>query len=563
MAAPLHARCTPAQPSLLLLLLLLLLADSVTAEGDPRLVSTRQGAARGVHKESSSGRRFLAFYNLPYAKPPVGPLRFRNPQPPDSWISIRDATVPGPQCTQNALFDPSIPPAGSEDCLYLNVFTPEVNPSRRLPVMFWIHGGGWISGGANWVEPNFILDHDVVMVAINYRLGPLGLLSTEDEASAGNYALKDQVAALRWVKDNIAAFGGDPGNVTIFGQSAGGASVHYHMLSPLSRGLFQRAISQSGVAVAPWAVPTPGAAEKARKVAALLGCPTAPSQALVDCLRGVDAHKLIETEKHFLEWRFSPLMPFRPVVEGEGKDAFLVKHPVHLDLLTPVPWLIGFTKDEGCVLIAAFVSNETLFQELKNKSDRLFPITLLYHTSLNADLITKKIRDFYFPSKEFTLSTLSDLYSDGLVNWNTDEMVRKHKDTVPMYYYLLSYKGKYSMSKKLGGEDEDLGVCHTDDLFYLFSNNSYSPVSGERPDKDMQIARTMTKLWVNFATTRNPTPNNEPLPWPRVTSDSELEYLEIGSKLEVKKGLFHERVNFWKSLPLREEVLSRVTKEDL
>nr|AHJ81340.1 carboxylesterase [Locusta migratoria] len=553
----------PAAAVAAVFLLLLMTATGVDAEADRRMVRTRQGAVRGTAKQSYHGRHFLAFYNIPFAQPPVGPLRFRSPQPPDAWPHIRDATTLGPVCTQYATFVPGRSLMGAEDCLYLNVFTPELRPEEPFPVMFWIHGGGWIDGGSNSYEPDFLLNHDIVLVTINYRLGPLGFLSTEDAAAPGNFGLKDQTAALRWVRENIAAFGGDPASVTIFGESAGGASVHYHMLSPLSRGLFHRAISQSGVSLNAWAVPRPGGLQKAQKVAALVGCPTEPSAALVDCLRSVDDYKIVNTTTQFTEWFFSPLLPFRPAVEGEGEESFLPRHTLELKPHTAVPWLTGVTSDEGLIFAAACVDNKQLLEDLKHDGERLFPLSLSYDGIPNADFVTKKIKDFYFPDGDISVKKLSDLYSDAFFTWSADEAIRKYKDTAPVYYYLLSYKGKYRMSKAFGGGDLDLGVCHADDIFYLFSNNSYLPTSGNMPKNDYEVVKTMTKLWTDFAKTGNPTPDNKPVHWPRVISDEELEYVDIGQQLQVKRGVFQDRVNFWTTLPLRETKRSRPAKEDL
>ncbi|XP_049860475.1 venom carboxylesterase-6-like isoform X1 [Schistocerca gregaria] len=551
----------PCAALLLLVLVVEVSLNGVAAAGE--VVRTRQGALRGASRVSSDGRPFHAFYRIPYAKPPVGPLRFRSPQPPDAWTHILDATTPGPVCTQHAVLMPGSSVSGAEDCLYLNVFTPQLKRAEALPVMFWIHGGGWIDGSGIGYEPDFLMNHDIVLVTINYRLGPLGFLSTEDAASPGNFGLKDQVAALRWVRENIEAFGGDPGSVTIFGESAGGASVHYHMLSPLSRGLFHRAISQSGVSLASWGIPRPGGLQKAQKVAALVGCPTEPSAALVDCLRSVDDYKIVNTTYHFTEWFFSPLIPFRPAIEGEGDGSFLPKHPRELEPHTAIPWMTGANQDEGYLFAAACIPNKQLLEDLTQDGERLFPLSLSYDGEPEADFVTKKIKDFYFSNGEVSVSKLSELYTDGLFIWNGEEAIRKYKDTAPVYYYLLSYKGKYRMTKYLGGGDLDLGVAHGDDLFYLFSNNPYYPTSGDMPKEDYEMVKTITKLWTDFAKTGNPTPDNDPVHWPRVTSDGDLEYLDIGKQLEVKKGLFQERMDFWRSLPLWQTKRSSATKEEL
>ncbi|XP_049860485.1 juvenile hormone esterase-like isoform X4 [Schistocerca gregaria] len=543
------------------LLLLLAAATGADAESCKRVVRTRQGAVRGTAKHSYQGRPFLAFYNIPFARPPVGPLRFRSPQPPAPWIHVRDATSPGPACTQNSLLEPLRPPIGTEDCLYLNVFTPELKPAKLLPVMVWIHGGGFVEGAATWYEPDFLLDHEIVLVTTNYRVGPLGFLNTGDENAPGNYGLKDQVAALKWVKDNVEAFGGDPNSVTIFGESAGGASVHYLMLSPLARGLFHRAISQSGVSTTPWAAPQPGALDKARKVAAMVGCPTEPNAALVDCLRTVDDYTLTGTEMTFLEWFICPLIPFRAAVEGDGEDSFLPKHPGDMEPHTAVPWLTGVTIEEGYFHSAPIIANKTLLRELKENSKRLLPISVPYHLLPQADLINEKTHDFYF-SRGFSNDKITEFYSDSAFIWPAVDAVGRYKDRAPVYFYLFSYKGKYKLTD-LAGSEEISGVAHGDDLLYLFSNNSYYMIPGERPAKDMEVVKAMTKLWTNFAKTGNPTPNDELIHWPRVTSDTEPEYLEIGEKLEAKKGLVQERMELWRSLPLTRVHQKNVEKQEL
>jgi para-nitrobenzyl esterase len=222
------------------------------------LVETRRGTARGVAEDG-----LAVFRGLPFARPPVGPLRFRPPEPPEPWAGIRDATRFGPSAAQNgALIGPlmslGIDRTG-EDCLYLNVWTPRADRGRR-PVLVWIHGGAFILGsGSQTLYDGATLARrgDVVVVTINYRLGALGFLRTQDRfgqrlPATGNEGLLDQIAALEWVRDEIEAFGGDPASVTIFGESAGAMSCAILLGLPRARGLFQRAILQSGAANFLW-----------------------------------------------------------------------------------------------------------------------------------------------------------------------------------------------------------------------------------------------------------------------------------------------------------------------
>ncbi|CAO2610555.1 Carboxylesterase 1D [Lemmus lemmus] len=231
----------------------------------------------------------------------------------------------------------NIPLQFSEDCLYLNIYTPaDLTKTSRLPVMVWIHGGGLVVGGASTYDGLALSAHEnVVVVAIQYRLGIWGFFSTGDEHSRGNWGHLDQVAALRWVQDNIAKFGGNPGSVTIFGESAGGFSVSALVLSPLAKNLFHRAISESGVALLP-ALFTEDAKPIAELVATLSGCKTTTSAVMVHCLRQKTEEELLETSQKL----FLPTM-----VDG----VFLPKTPEEIlaeKSFNTVPYMVGINKQE-------------------------------------------------------------------------------------------------------------------------------------------------------------------------------------------------------------------------
>jgi para-nitrobenzyl esterase len=236
-----------------LALLGITLSFSAHAKADSMTVKVEQGK---VHGKTINDGKVRAFLGLPYAAPPVGELRWRPPQPPIPWKGVRDATGYGARCLQTKSFDDMVfqDSGPSEDCLYLNVFVPaNAKSNARLPVMFWIHGGGYGGGSASEPRHNgdFLPTKGVVLVTINYRLGVFGFLATADlakegDGSAGNYGLMDMVAALQWVHANIWKFGGDANNVTIFGESAGAYAVSTLMAATPARGLFQKAIGESG-----------------------------------------------------------------------------------------------------------------------------------------------------------------------------------------------------------------------------------------------------------------------------------------------------------------------------
>ena len=253
------------------------------------IVSSADGTVRGA----ASSERGYEFLGLPYAAPPTGNLRWRPPRPPARWHGVRDATQFGASCPQPA--SPFAPPGPfSEDCLYLNVYTPTLHREADRPVLVWIHGGGFTEDGARNYDGSKLAADGTVVVTINYRLGALGFLAHPALASqpggpAGNYGLMDQIAALRWVRDNIAGFGGDPHNVTIAGQSAGGVSVLDLLVSRRSRGLFERAIVQSG-AFALTQRPLADAEAAGESFANQVGCPDQTAA----CLRKLPVDALVD-----------------------------------------------------------------------------------------------------------------------------------------------------------------------------------------------------------------------------------------------------------------------------
>lgn len=479
-------------------------------------------------------------------------------------------------------FQPQI--QGQEDCLYLNVYTPYLRPTARLDVMVNIHGGGFFSGtGASYLwGPQYLLDKDTVLVTFNYRLGALGFLSTGDSAAPGNAGLKDQVAALKWVQNNIAELGGNPNSVTIFGQSAGGACVHLHMMSPLSSGLFHRAISQSGTALNVWAWPK-DSLFLARRQAAYAGCnPDDDTAGIVACLRKVDAKTLVGSGDSFKFWTIDPLDVFGPAVEI-GPEAFLPANPFYIiqsGQFNRVPWMSGLLTNEGIIRVAAILTNATLLEDLNRRFPVLGP--RLFEVSKSVEGGEDRVTYVWDRMVKFFLGNATIITPDneeGFLDMFTDRSfihgVHKsaklhqnagHRD---LFLYHFNYRGVYSFTPVFGNTTKNFGVSHCDDLIYLFRLSILFPdwPSGH---PDLQVSEMLVELWTNFAKYGHPTPQaktglravnsknhgkseNDVL-WEPVRPGNHMQYLELtaGPTLTMKQDWFKRRMDFWDSLPLLE-----------
>ncbi|XP_069672256.1 juvenile hormone esterase-like [Periplaneta americana] len=557
-------------------------------------VTVKQGTMKGSTMFSQSGRPFCAFRGIPFSQPPVGEYRFKPPQPPVSWTGVLDASKETPQCIR-LVFLLGIP-AGTEDCLYLGIFTPRLNNAGKelMDVMVWFYPGEFYFGQSaiSWEGPQFLMDKDVVLVYINYRLGAFGFLSTGDDEAPGNYGLKDQVAGLRWVQDNIEAFGGDPGKITLFGQSAGAASAHLHMMSSSSRGLFHRVISFEGTAVNPWARSF-DPLRLAQKQAKVMECPTEPTSSLVQCLRTIDAKKLMGSLTKLFIWWLLPGPGFAPVVEkttARNPEPFLTEDPLVLmreGRFQRVPWLMGATNQGAGTFVAPVFNLLLLKMQGVLNYKTLLPKLLLLNVSglTNADQIsnvTDEMLEFYVgessPLKNY------DNFTTNILNMMTDRFMvhgvhkaaqlHAHAGHTDVYKYNFAYRGTKSFSEITSLKN--YGAAHTDELWYIFK-----VLYQKNWGYDFEVQELMTSLVINFAKYGNPTPGNntgnylvDQLKWlPIVESGSNISnilYLDIDRvvtspgntkylgqglgpvRLQMKTNLFKERMNFMDSLPLNE-----------
>ncbi|MBL8683478.1 MAG: carboxylesterase family protein [Myxococcales bacterium] len=337
--------------------------DDASADGEadaslpPPEARPPAGPLRGTR-----GRGFQAFLGIPYAEPPVGDRRWRSPVAKAPWTNVRDAITPGAACAQSGLGNN----LGAEDCLFINVHTPDPRPTNA-PVMVWIHGGAFVFGEGLQTDRGTAGDilaqrYGMVVVSMNYRLGNFGFFTSPSIGANGNQGFEDQQLALRWVRDNVSAFGGDPNNVTIVGESAGGISVCLHLVAPASQGLYRRAVSQSGLCDS--ALPTRAQAEMAgTDVVRSLGCDTAPD--LGACMRGKTMPE-VRTAGALGGNVFATLLASTrsswPSIDGTVLPGQF-RERVTAGSVADVPMIFGWNRDEGTLFVALAELGGTMIQE--------------------------------------------------------------------------------------------------------------------------------------------------------------------------------------------------------
>ncbi|XP_015432556.1 PREDICTED: venom carboxylesterase-6-like [Dufourea novaeangliae] len=471
-------------------------------------VKTPFGAIRGEYRKSQHGRTYEAYEGIPYAEPPLGRLRFQPPKPVKKWLYELPATKKGSICTQ-FLMSPlnGDRVTGCEDCLYLNIYVPSRTDNKTLPVIFWIHGGAFQFSTFNEVNETRLMDRKVILITSNYRLGPFGFLSTGDRVVPGNMGLKDQSTALLWVSENIIHFGGNSKNITLIGLSAGGASVHFHYMSPLSAGLFQRGISISGVALDSW-VQTERAPDKAKKLGALMGCPTNSTYRMVDCLRHRPARLISQAVGEFMFWLYNPFTPFGTVIEHQKcPKPFITDSPIELirqGKLMDVPWISGVVSEEGLYPAAEFVADDKLLKHLNDNWDDIAPYLLDYNNTIPLSQhkdVAEKARKHYLGSKEISRHTtrqLIHMIGDRLFSSDFEKAVRLQAavNKSPVWAYYYTYRATHSLSEFLS----KLGVSHADDAFLIFNTQ----IANTTKPEDLRMQKLLVDFYISFAINGKP-----------------------------------------------------------
>jgi para-nitrobenzyl esterase len=451
---------------------LILQVGSVFAQPQsPPIVKTSSGDVQGV-----VGRQVFIFRGIPYAAPPVGSLRWREPQPSPAWQGIRNADHFSSACIQVpglSAQNGGDPGPLSEDCLYLNVWTPKLGTRERLPVLFWIHGGAYIfgAGGLALYDGESLANRGAVFVSINYRLGQLGFFAhpaLEKETPGGpiNFGLLDQIAALKWVQANIAEFGGDPANVTIFGQSAGAKSVLALFASPLARGLFTR-----GIAMSSYALPDASrakAVEVGGRVAEALGF---GADATMQQLRAVPAERFGQLKGQ--DYSLGPLpVAGDKVLPSSIQDTFAAGKEA------PLPLILGNTSDDSSVVIAFGINPSELLQRVRGAGILLKP--LYPKVKSDEELGRQVVRDIIFTSPVRSIA-------------------ERHSRLASSYRYYFEYVATKVRTK------HPHGVPHGLEIAYFLDTVDLSPdIRGTISQADRDYARHVSDYVFQFARTGRP-----------------------------------------------------------
>jgi para-nitrobenzyl esterase len=465
-----------------------LLVPAATVVAAP--ARTEAGLVKGVSEVG-----LTVYKGVPFAAPPVGALRWRDPQPVATWSGVRSADRFAPACMQTGVSMPGeTPPVTSEDCLYLNVWTPAHGAHERLPVLVWIYGGGFSNGSASmplyWGDR--LAKRGVIVVTVAYRVGPFGWLATQEltsespHHSSGNYGIEDQVAALRWVQRNISAFGGDPARVTIAGQSAGAASMSLLVASPLAKGLFRGVIAESGGVFEPMQL-APGyqlanAERDGQAYATSVGgnslaeLRAMPAAALLKGKRDAITHPVIEPYA-------LPLSPYDAFVAGKQNDT---------------PLLLGSNADEARSLVddLATLKSATFDADIAKRWGVL-PQQLLapYPHSTDAEAVTARLgfeRELRFAWDDWAWARL-----------------QAGKSRSPVFYYHFAHAPPFPAESAYEG----WGPSHFAELWYVFDHLDQYP-TWRWTSKDRRLAETMASFWTNFVKAGDPNGPNLPK-WPR------------------------------------------------
>ncbi|XP_045502695.1 esterase E4-like [Colias croceus] len=525
--------------------ILVYLIFSVTAEEEEfKIVKLDSGYVRGDKYWNGD---YYEFYGIPYASMPTGRNKFKGPEPVKPWDDEFYANKNNILCQQCYLTEDTgddVLLAGDDECLTMNVLVPlAVNENKLAPVIVYIHSGAFSGGSGNMAKFGYLARHDIVVVSFNYRVGAFGFVCLGNEEIPGNAALKDQVAALRWIKENIRKFGGDPNKITLAGFSVGATMAEVLALSKETDGIISQLILESGSALSPFAI-NRDPVSTAWNIAQAIGYNgTASMEDLTEFYLNADNKDLaFHSLNYFLT---NSTFGFAPCIEKIKEGAVITESP--LDILKrgdykKIPVLTGFSNMEG---ISRTIKFGTWREEMNENFADFLPADLKFDSEKDKEDVIKAIKQNYFDNKNVTSANLAryiDYFSDAMFKYAIMKSAKLHAAVSdrPVYLYEFSYVGNLNM--KHNYMDRIKGASHRDQTAYIldffgFTNNY----------RDLDTRERLTSMWSDYVQYGNPTEYESSIisvKWPPYTNKVQT-YLEINKRLQLKQGLFNEEYNFW------------------
>ncbi|KAI5634006.1 carboxylesterase family domain-containing protein [Phthorimaea operculella] len=506
------------------------------------IVNTKDGPVCG-YIDQKNERNYYTFKGIPYAQPPVEDLRFKPPLPTKSWTNLLDCTQDAPIPLGFNFEDELV---GSEDCLYLDVISPNINPEKPLPVMFWIGQCAFLYHIDDILDPSLLVDEGCIIVRCGFRVGAFGFLSINDFIAPGNCGMKDIVLALKWVQSNISNFGGDPENVTLFGSSSGGSAVHLLMLSPMGAGLFHKAIIQSASAFSSWSVcknPILVVMELANE----LEIKSTSLVAIVEELKRIEPTRIVKANRNMIQKAINGgrFLVFIPCIEEhfEGQPTFLTLTPratLKSGTYNKVPFIIGSSHIEASKVQTVYEKFYKYFEEHNKIPELVVPRSMSWDPE-ESKRIAEEVLKFYLDgectlkinNKTQYLQLISDYHYHYV--YKAVKLHIEFAPDCPLYYYILDFTGEWDVPENLKMFNT-IGHCAEIPLIFGVKKSSIDPGICKGSKDSVRTRKRVIKLWTNFAKYGNPTPDEDDallqIKWDSVENPKKLNYLCLGAELD-------------------------------